>query len=87
MCTADVGDLFSAGALNTFIPCGEEEVILLAASFCTDTVYKSEAVSQYNFCELKVVEFAATFMVRVQCFSKTQCMMCLDVKLQTQTSE
>jgi len=87
VCTADVGDLFSAGALNTFIPCGEEEVLLLAASFCADTVYKSEAVSQYNFCELKVAEFAVTFVVDVQCLRKTQCMVCLNVKLETQTFE
>lgn len=58
VCTAGVGDLFSAGALDTLIPCGEEKVILLAASSWTDTIFKAEAVSQYNFCKLRVADFA-----------------------------
>lgn len=73
MCTAGVGDLFSAGALDTLIPCGEEEMILLAASSCSDTVCKTEAVFQYNFCELRVAESAGTsVVVDVQGLRKSQ---------------
>lgn len=59
VCTAGVGDLFSAGALDTLVPCGEE-MILLAASSWTDTLFKAEAVSQYSLCELRVDDFAGT---------------------------
>lgn len=68
VCTAGAGDLFSAGALDTLIPCGEENAILLAASSWTDTTFKAEAISQYNFCELRVADFAGrSVAVNDQC--------------------
>lgn len=69
VCTAGIGDLFSAGDLDTLIPCGEKKVILLAASSWTDTIFKTEAISQCKFCELRVAEFAGTLVVPL----KTRC--------------
>lgn len=60
VCTACVGDLFSAGGLDILIPHGEGNVILLATSSWTDTIFEAEAVSQHSFCELRVSDFAGT---------------------------
>lgn len=60
VCTACVGDLFSAGALDTLLPHGEGKVILLAASSWTDTIFEAQAVSHHNFCELRVADFGGT---------------------------
>lgn len=67
--TAGVGDLFSAGDLDTLIPCGEKKVILLAASSWTDTIFKAEIISQYTFCELRVADFVGISVVPL----KTRC--------------